>query len=141
MLPSLYACAIGKICVTAMELCVLLRSFGCAFFVLRGGFVAEINTIKELHKLSEMNKIMLDVINECSGTCTDEETKERLIKVKEQVENISSKNNLICQSLTPEEAVIVLLLSFIREREMYRSGDAFDIDILNEAGGWLKGFK
>ena len=103
--------------------------------------MAEINTIKELHSFAKMNKIMLDVINECTEICTDPYVKEKLIKAKEQINDIIAEENGICQKLTPDEAVIVLLLSFIREKEMNQSDDAFDIDILNDAGDWLNNFK
>ena len=103
--------------------------------------MAEINTIKELHSFAKINKIMLDVINECSENCNDPVVKEKLIKTKEQINDIIAEENGICQKLTPDEAVIVLLLSFIREKEMNQSNDAFDIDILNDADAWLNNFK
>ena len=84
---------------------------------------------------------MLDVINECSENCNDPVVKEKLIKTQEQINDIIAEENGICQKLTPDEAVIVLLLSFIREKEMNQSNDAFDINILNDAGAWLKNFK
>ena len=118
-----------------------MRSFGCAFFVLWGDFMAEINIIRELHNLSETNKIMLEVINECAEICTDPKTKEKLINAIKQVTSISSSNNSVYQILTPDEATIVLLLSFIREKEMNCDNDLFDIDILNDASKWLADFK
>ena len=103
--------------------------------------MAEINTIKELHSFAKINKIMLDVIYECSENCTDPVVKEKLIQVQKQINDIIADENRICQKLTPDEAVIVLLLSFIREKEMYQSDGAFDVDILNDAGAWLNNFK
>ena len=103
--------------------------------------MAEINIIRELHNLSETNKIMLEVINECAEICTDKKTKEKLINTIKQVTSISSSNNSVYQILTPDEATIVLLLSFIREKEMNCDNDLFDIDILNDASKWLADFK
>ena len=104
--------------------------------------MAEINTIKELHSLAKTNKIMLDAINECCGCCTDPIVKDVLLNTKEQIELIkSSTPKSVWDKLTPDELVIILLLSFIKEKEMNQSYNLFDIDILNEAGNWLKEFK
>ena len=111
------------------------------FFILRGDFVAEINTIKELYDLSEMNKIMYGVIDECAETCSDPKTKEKLAIAKSQIDTFSAKKNSVYQKLTPDEAVIVLLLSFIREKEMNCDNNTFDIDILNNASKWLADFR
>ena len=103
--------------------------------------MAEINIIRELRNLSEANKIMIDVINECTEICTDKKTKEKLMNAIKQVTSLSSSNNSVYQILTPDEAIIVLLLSFIREKEMNCANDSFDIDILNDASKWLADFK
>ena len=85
---------------------------------------------------------MIDAINECSKSCTDPIVKEKLIKAKNQIELIQKNApEAICDKLTPEEAVIVLLLSFIREKEMNHNSDTFDIDILSDADEWLTKFK
>ena len=118
-----------------------MRGFGYAFFVFQGGFiVAEINSIKELHKFIEMHQIMIDSITECSIDCLDPIVKDKLTKTKNQIEGILKKDTeAFYDKLTPDEAVIILLLSYIKEKEMNK--DTFDIDILSEAGNWLSAFK
>ncbi len=102
--------------------------------------MAEINTIKELHKFIEMHQIMIDSITECSEDCTDPIVKDKLSKTKNQIKEIRKNNTeAFYDKLTPDEAVIILLLSFIKEKEMNK--DIFDVDILSEAGNWLSAFK
>ena len=130
-----------NLCSNKSELAFFVRGFGYAFFVFQGGFiVAEINSIKELHKFIEMHQIMIDSITECSIDCSDPIVKDKLTKTKNQIEGILKKDTeAFYDKLTPDEAVIILLLSYIKEKEMNK--DTFDIDILSEAGNWLSAFK
>ena len=83
---------------------------------------------------------MIDSITECSEACVDPVVKDKLTKTKNQIEQIRKNDTeAFYDKLTPDETVIVLLLSFIREKEINKN--IFDIDIFNEASNWLSAFK
>lgn len=100
--------------------------------------MSKIDTIRELHYYKKMYHIMQDAVVECAENCEDPIVKEKLIKVQKEAEDIHSGEEYENRKYTTaDELIIILLLSFIREREGSRDIDLIDVDILRDAVDWL----
>lgn len=99
--------------------------------------MAEIEVIKELHCYEKMFNDILNTVKECEKICNDPVVKEKLIKVQQDVEDIYTGDEYKTRNyLTPDEKVIALLLTFIREREISKDLGQMDSDIVSETLDW-----
>ena len=99
--------------------------------------MAEIDTIRELHCYEKMFDHILRAVEECEEICQDPVVKEKLIKVQQEVEDIYIGDEYKTHNyLTPDEKVIVLLLTFIREREISKKLGKMNSDIVKESLDW-----
>ena len=99
--------------------------------------MAEIDTIRELHCYEKMFDHILSAVEECEEICQDPVVKEKLIKVQQEVEDIYIGDEYKTHNyLTPDEKVIVLLLTFIREREISKKLGKMNGDIVKESLDW-----
>ena len=105
--------------------------------------MAEIDVIRELHCYQRMFDHILRTVEECEEICKDPVVKEKLVKVQQEVEDIYIGDDYkIHNYLTVDEKVILLLLTFIREREISKELGQMNSDIVSEAVDWdlaLKG--
>ena len=98
--------------------------------------MSKIDVIRELHCYKKMYHIMQKAVIECSDICKDPNIKEKLIKVQQDAEDIYTGEVYVGKALTAEELVIVLLLSYIRDREISKGIGLMDIDAIEEAIDW-----
>ena len=100
--------------------------------------MSKIDVIRELHCYKKMYHLMQNTVIDCVDTCKDPIIKSKLIKAQQDAENIyTGEEYEIRRDLTVDEIIIILLLSFIREREASREFDVMDIDIIRESVDWL----
>ncbi len=100
--------------------------------------MAEIDIIRELHCYKKMYHLMQNTIIECTDICKDPFVKEKLIKLQQKAEEIyTGEEYEIRRDLTVDEIIIILLLSFIKDKEASKELDIMDIDIIREAVEWL----
>ncbi len=98
--------------------------------------MSKIDAIRELHCYKKMYHIMQKAVIECSDICKDPIIKEKLIKVHQEAEDIYTGEVYVGKALTAEEMVIVLLLSYIRDREISKGIGLMDTDAIEEAIDW-----
>ena len=99
--------------------------------------MAEIDVIRELHCYEKMFNHILRTVKECEEICKDPDVKEKLIKVQQEIEDIYIGDDYkIHNYLTVDEKVILLLLTFIREREISKELGQMNSDIVSESLDW-----
>lgn len=79
---------------------------------------------------------MQKAVVECSDICKDPIIKEKLIRVQQEAEDIYTGEVYVGKALTAEELVIVLLLSYISDREISKGIGLMDTDAIEEAIDW-----
>lgn len=100
--------------------------------------MSQIDAIKELHHYKKMYRLMQNAVIDCSEICKDPIVKEKLIKVQKEAEDIYTGEEYENRKYTtPDELVIILLLSFIKDREASREIDLIDVDIIRDSVDWL----
>ncbi len=100
--------------------------------------MSKIDVIKELHHYKKMYHLMQNTVIESAEICKDPVVKEMLIKVQQEAEDIYTVEEYENRKYTtPDELIIILLLSFIREREASREIDLIDVDIIRDSVNWL----
>ncbi len=98
--------------------------------------MSKIDTIRELHCYKKMYHLLQKTVIECADICKDPIIKEKLIKVQQEAEDIYTGEVYVGKALTAEELIIVLLLSYIREREISKGIGLMDTDAIEEAIDW-----
>lgn len=98
--------------------------------------MSKIDTIRELHCYKKMYNLLQNTVIECADICKDPIIKEKLIKVQQEAEDIYTGEVYVGKALTAEELIIVLLLSYIREREISKGIGLMDTDAIEEAIDW-----
>ena len=98
--------------------------------------MSKIDTIRELHCYKKMYNLLQNTVIECADICKDPIIKEKLIKVQQEAEDIFTGEVYVGKALTAEELIIVLLLSYIREREISKGIGLMDTDAIEEAIDW-----
>ena len=83
-----------------------------------------------------MYNLLQNTVIECADICKDPVIKEKLIKVQQEAEDIYTGEVYVGKALTAEELIIVLLLSYIREREISKGIGLMDTDAIEEAIDW-----
>ncbi len=97
-----------------------------------------INVIEELHHYKRMYRLMQNAVIECTEICKDPIVKERLIKVQQEAEDIYTGAEYEYRKYTtPDELIIMLLLTYIKDRESSREVDLIDVDIIRDCVNWL----
>ena len=96
----------------------------------------KIDIIRELHCYKKMYHLLQNAVIECVDISKDPIVKEKLIGIQQEAENIYTGDEHIGQVLTADELIIVLLLSFIREREISKGIGLMDSDTIKEAIDW-----
>ena len=98
--------------------------------------MSKIDVIRELHCYKKMYHLIQNAVIECAGICKDPIIKEKLINAQQEAEDIYTGEVYVGKALTAEELVIVLLLSYIREREISNGIGLMDTDAIEEAIDW-----
>lgn len=96
----------------------------------------KIDIIRELHCYKKMYHLLQNSVIECVDISKDPIVKEKLIGIQQEAENIYTGDEHIGKVLTADELIIVLLLSFIREREISKGIGLMDSDTIKEAIDW-----
>ena len=79
---------------------------------------------------------MQNAVIDCAEICNDPIVKQKLIKAQQDAEDIYTGEVYVGKALTAEELIIVLLLSYIRDREISKGIGLMDIDAIEEAIDW-----
>ena len=103
--------------------------------------MSKIDTIRELHCYKKMYHLMQNAVIECADMCKDLVIKEKLIKIQQEAEDIYTGEVYVGKALTAEELVIILLLSYIREREISKGIGLMDTDAIEETIDWTSAFQ
>lgn len=98
--------------------------------------MSKIDVIRELHCYKKMYHLIQNSVIECVDICKDPIIKEKLIKAQQEAEDIYTGEVYVGKALTAEELVIVLLLSYIRGREISKGIGLMDTDAIEEAIDW-----
>ena len=98
--------------------------------------MSKIDVIRELHCYKKMYHLIQNAVIECADICKDPIIKEKLIKAQQEAEDIYTGEVYVGKALTAEELVIVLLLSYIRDREISKGIGLMDTDAIEEAIDW-----
>lgn len=98
--------------------------------------MSKIDAIRELHCYKKMYHLMQNTVIECVDICKDPIIKDKLIKAQQYAENIYTGEEYIGKVLTADELIIVLLLSFIREREISKGIGLMNTATIEEAIDW-----
>ncbi len=98
--------------------------------------MSKIDIIRELHCYKKMYHLIQNAVIDCADICNDPIIKEKLIKAQQDAEDIYTGEEYISKNLTADELVIVLLLSFIREREISKGIGLMDTNTISEAIDW-----
>lgn len=117
-------------------LCVLLRSFGYAFFILKVYIMTNIELIRELHCYKKMYSTLQRTITKCIEESRDFTVREKLIKAQQEAEDIYTGEIYDSKDMTADERVIAELLSFIRDTEVSRVTNP-DMQIVDDCVDWL----
>ena len=100
--------------------------------------MAEIDIIRELHCYEKIFNHILMTVKECEKICKDTFVKDQLIKVQQEIEDISTGDEYKTYSyLTADEKTVVLLLTYIMDREISKELGKMDSDIFYESLDWL----
>ena len=84
---------------------------------------------------------MQNAVIDCAEICNDPIVKQKLIKAQQDAEDIYTGEVYVGKALTAEELIIVLLLSYIRDREISKGIGLMDIDAIEEAIDWTFALK
>ena len=99
--------------------------------------MAEIDVIRELHCYEKMYHLLQKTVIDCAEICKDPIVKEKLLKVQQDAEDIYiGDEGKTLNYLTTDEKIIVLLLTFIREREISKKLGQMNSDVVSEALDW-----
>ena len=98
--------------------------------------MSKIDIMRELHCYKKMYHLLQNAVIECTDICKDSAIKEKLVSVQKEAEDIYTSEEYIGKALTADELIIVLLLSFIREREISNGIGLMDTDAIEEAIDW-----
>ncbi len=79
---------------------------------------------------------MQNTVIDCAEICKDPIVKEKLTKVQQKAEDIYTGEEYDYRDLTADELIIVLLLSFIREKEALKGLSLIDSDTINDCISW-----
>ena len=101
----------------------------------------KIDIIRELQCYKKMYHLLQNAVIECADTCKDPIVKEKLIGIQQAAENIYTGDEYIGKVLTADELIIVLLLSFIWEREISRGIGLMDNDTIEDAIDWTNALR
>ena len=112
-----------------------MRSFGCAFFVLWGVFMKDIEVIRELHCYKKMYNLMTNTVNDCADICSDLVVKEKLVKAMQDAEDIYTGEIYEYKALNADERIIVALLKLLMDTEISRVTDP-DMDFVDYCVEW-----
>ena len=100
--------------------------------------MSKINVIEELHHYKKMYRLMQNAVINCTEICKDPIVKEKLIKVQQEAEDIYIGAEYEDRKYTtPDELIIMLLLTYIKDREGSREIDLIDVDIIRDCVDWL----
>lgn len=100
--------------------------------------MSKINVIEELHHYKKMYRLMQNAVIDCTEICKDPIVKEKLIKVQQEAEDIYTGAEYEDRKYTtPDELIIMLLLTYIKDREGSREIDLIDVDIIRDCVDWL----
>ena len=100
--------------------------------------MSKINVIEELHHYKKMYRLMQNTVIDCTEVCKDPIVKEKLIKVQQEAEDIYTGAEYEDRKYTtPDELIIMLLLTYIKDRESSRDIDLIDVDIIRDCVDWL----
>ena len=118
--------------------CVFYCVASAAHFLFLGAFVmSKIDTARELYCYKKMYHLMQKAVINCVEICQDPIVKQKLINAQQDAEDIYTGEEYIGKALTAEEMVIVLLLSYIREREISKGIGLMDGSAVEEAVDWV----
>ena len=117
------------------ELCVLLRSFGYAFFILWVYFMTNIELIRELHCYKKMYNTLQGTVTDCIEESRDFTVREKLIKAQQEAEDIYTGEIYDSKDLNEDEHTILLLVSFVRDTEISRVTDP-NMQIIDDCVEW-----
>ena len=100
--------------------------------------MSKINVIEELHHYKKMYRLMQNAVIDCTEICKDPIVKDKLIKVQQEAEDIYTGEEYEDRKYTtPDELIIMLLLTYIKDREASREIDLIDVDIIKDCVDWL----
>ena len=100
--------------------------------------MSKINVIEELHHYKKMYRLMQNAVIDCTEICKDPIVKDKLIKVQQEAEDIYTGEEYEDRKYTtPDELIIILLLTYIKDREASREIDLIDVDIIKDCVDWL----
>lgn len=100
--------------------------------------MSKINVIEELHHYKKMYRLMQNAVIDCTEICKDPIVKGKLIKVQQEAEDIYIGAEYEDRKYTtPDELIIMLLLTYIKDREGSREIDLIDVDIIRDCVDWL----
>lgn len=98
--------------------------------------MSKIDATRELHCYKKMYHLMQSAVVECADICKDPIVKEKLIKAQQDAEDVYTGEEYVGKVLTADELVIVLLLSYIRDREISKGIGLMNADAIEEAIDW-----
>ena len=98
--------------------------------------MSKIDIMRELHCYKKMYHLLQNAVIDCTDICQDPDIKEKLISVQQEAEDIYTSEEYIGKALTADELIIVLLLSYIKDREISKGIGLMDADAISEAVDW-----